>query len=187
MIRLPSPTQAYLKSFWTIGTAIFSVVVYFSTLSWAPSWTPLAVTSSLLILGYGLLEINLRIMWMAYKVWNILAERATSILQTIILCVCFFVILVLVGRFGSALKVKRDMPANSLWSPKGTIPIAVYESQSTFPTCSPAARSWELCYLTWSSKSRKYWTWFLLPFLYLLSILEPERNETAPQGIYTLY
>ncbi len=185
---LPPAQRAYIKAFWVIMTLSVSGLLIGTSLMFGNLWSLVpGIGIGCISLIYGLLEINMRVLWIAYKAWNKLAEFVTSCLQTAIIAISFFIVFTLVGRLGSTLHMDPPNSKQSLWVSRKATPLKAYESLSSFPVLTSRRSHWALCFVTWAAKSGKYWSWFLLPFLYLLSLLEVEHEEAAPQGIYTLY
>jgi len=185
---LPSPERAHIKAFWVVMTVMGTGMLLAASLIFGNVWT---LVSSVVIGGvsliYGLLEINMRVLWIAYKVWNKMATLTASGLQTAIIAISFFMMFTLVGRFGSTLRMNPPEARDSLWVPRQATPVGAYESLSGFPETPTRRKHWASCFVTWAAQSQNYWSWFLLPFLYVLSLLEVEQEDSVPQGIYTLY
>lgn len=188
MITLPHPHRSYLKAFWIIMTLSSSGVMIGASLALGTWWgCVLGIGLGCISLVYALLEVNMRVMWVTYRAWNKLAELVTSVLQTAIVAISFFIMFVSVGKLGSSLRIDLPTAQQSLWIRRGTVPLHAYESQSGFPTSLKKNAHWAKLFVSWATRSGKYWILFLLPFLYILSFLDTAPSEETAAGIYTLF
>lgn len=117
------------------------------------------------------------------RAWNRAARLAGRIAALWIAAVCFYVVLALLGKAGSALRLEPPEREGSLWTPWAS---------DGGPTEALAAaggpgRLWAEV-AAWARRSGNTWAWALLPFFILLSLLDVSAEaDTPPPGIYTLY
>jgi hypothetical protein len=123
-----------------------------------------------------------------YNLWNRISGRLEQFIRFALLAICYYVVLLPVSFCGSRL-VKRSLRENlSLWVPRGTFPPSGYSSQYTssavfFPVADGSVSS----YLRWAMSTKNSWAMFLMPFLFLIRLVEPEHEESLPANLYTLF
>lgn len=179
------PRRAWLRSCWLVTTAILGLAC-----------------GGILALPFGLAGMVTGIMtgcfvgalgWMApslatrpYRWWHRASDFYGRTLRLIIKAVMFFVILA-AGRQSSSLQLARPFERASVWVPRRTLPSANYPHEDERVMGPAAVRAWPATYLTWARASGRRWAFSLLPFLLLLSLLEPEQERTVSAQTYTLF
>jgi hypothetical protein len=103
----------------------------------------------------------------------------------VLLALCYGIVFVAVGAAGSALRLRRPAPGDSLWEAGRTLPADAYPSQHG--AASPGARRRGRAILAWATNSGNAWTLALVPFLFLVAALDTEDEAPYPVGIYTLF
>jgi hypothetical protein len=103
----------------------------------------------------------------------------------ILLALCYGIVFVAVGATGSALRLRRPAPGDSLWEARRTLPWGAYRSQHDAE--SPGTRRRWRAFLAWATTSNNAWTLTLVPFLLLVAALDTEDEAPYPVGIYTLF
>jgi hypothetical protein len=121
-----------------------------------------------------------------YRAYNKVARVITAWAITWVSFVCYFVVFRTMSFFGSRLNVDPDARRKSTWAPVNSVrTICGFEDVS-----SAGSRGWIGNYLSWCMQSKNLWALCLLPFLFLLSLVEPSsenKTGTVPENIYTLY
>ena len=100
--------------------------------------------------------------------------------------ICFYVIVVAVGRSGASLRLARPDSGQSLWVRRQDPLGARTASNGSSPRMN-TSKSWIRNFLKWSARSSNLWACGVLPFLVLISALDPEQDNTVPKEIYTLF
>ena len=187
MIILPSkPRHVWLMSFWLASSilcgllfgALFALFV-------SPRWFGLGGMLALVLALPGLLRPQ--VASMPYQAWNKLARAFSRAARLLLMGICFYVLVVAVRRSGASLRLARPTSAKSLWVPRGTLSPTAYAHQYSVTGQEPPRQGWLRTYLSWAMRSGNLWAVGLLPFLLMLMILEPERENSFPANIYTLF
>jgi len=121
-----------------------------------------------------------------YKVWNRLAHYFAWAAGLVLSGICFYIVIVAVGRTGSSLALGRPTPGKSLWSRRLTVQPAAYTSLDFFARERSPQRSWISAFFSWAARAGNLWAVCLFPFLLLLSALETGKARLSP-NVYTLY
>jgi hypothetical protein len=119
-----------------------------------------------------------------YRAYNKVVRVITGWAITWVSVVCYFVVFRTMSGFGSCLNVDPEARGKSNWAPVNS--ICGFENASSVA----GSRGWIGNYVSWCMQSKNLWALCLLPFLFLLSLLEPSsENKTGavPENIYTLY
>lgn len=186
MITLPSVRRASLRSFWLAiclsGGLLLSVVL---SLLVSFRWAVLAVGLAFVLALPGYLWPQL--ISLPYRVWNRLARDFARCASLLLMSICFYIILVAVGRAGSSLSLARPTATQSSWVPRETLAPTTYNNQHGIPTEGSLSQGWIATLFSWALHSGNLWTCCLLPFLMLLSLFETEEENSAPTDIYTLF
>jgi len=185
-ILLPyRPRQAWLKSFGlalSIAAALLAAVM---ALVGFPALSGLgALAACLLALAAMVRPETLRL---PYRLWNKLARHYAAAARIWLLGTCFYFVFPVVGRAGSSLGLAPSPSATSHWVPRETLPAITYTSQHRTGAAEAPCGGWIRTFVSWAARSGNFWAIFLLPFLILLSALQPEEEEAFPSNIYTLF
>ncbi len=111
-------------------------------------------------------------------------EQYCRLLRLCLKLACFSVFVV-VGRAGSTLPL-QPRTGWSMWIPRCSTPPDVFESEFEGKH-DLGSTSWIATYVTWARRTGNGWAIMLLPFLTLLSALEPDEERSFPPNIYTLF
>jgi hypothetical protein len=188
MITLPVPPhRAWLLSFWlTISLCSALLIGLLSALLISPLWCGVGVIPVLGLACTGLLW--RQAIRRAYALWNRLARYFGRAAQLLLMGICFYIIVVSVGRTGSALRLARPSSTTSLWVPRGTLTPSAYLSQHGHTDGASQQQGWIATFLSWAPQSGNVWALSLLPFLILLSALQiDQKKSNFPANIYTLF
>ena len=185
VILPPARRSSILIAFWLALSVLSGITISVILSLWiSPMQAPLGLIAVPVLALPGLLWPRLAIL--PYRAWNKLAAVFEHWSRTLFMGICFYVIVVAVGRSGAALRLSRPDVGQSLWvrrqdstgEPNGFERVVATEEHS---------RSWIHNFLRWSAKSRNLWACGVLPFLILLSALEHEQENSVPKDIYTLF
>jgi len=184
---LPTVHHSVVKSFWVVLHVCVGISVCGVLAGSAPNWIPLAIAMVLTTMLFGLMPSKLRFLWLMYRGWNEAVIRFAKIMKTIILGICFFVVLVAVGGSKGQLRVNKLPLSESLWTARNRKFTSNFKSLSHVAGENAGEKGWVSSYLSWAIHTKHIWALGLLPFLFLLSALDTEQKETMPSGIYTLF
>jgi hypothetical protein len=187
MLLSPSPRRAHLRGFWVslcIAGAVVGGVPIWWLVSPGAAGATLVAMAALAIPGYVRPEIASSV----YRAWNALAHLYVRAANLLLRGLCFFVILVAVGRAGSSLALARPTSASSLWVSRGTGSATVHRYGHRLRNGRPDRPGWVRTYLAWFADSPNRWAICLLPLLLLLRAFKRERGEVeVATHNYTLY
>jgi hypothetical protein len=184
MIHLPVPPQrSWVIGFWVSfnGLAALGLGGILTGLFGVKS-ALLAMLFILLLGAAGRIR-DWRLARLAYGAWTRLATGYAAVAGWLVLRLCYYLIVLPVGKCGSALQLDRR---TSVWTPRigGTgrgVPAAFDRSASLQET-------WLRNYLRWATGSGNEWALMLVPFLAFLSAVgRAEADPDVPTNIYTLY
>ena len=186
MILLPSARPAYLKSF-SITLALLSGLLI-SVLSYSFGLRVLFSFVTVLAVGFPLLGLLWpKMMSRPYRVWNVAANYFARVARLFLIGICFYIILLAVGRAGTSMNLARPRPDESLWLSKKTLSPDTYAYEFAASGKRFTERGWLRSYLCWARVSGHVWAFFLVPFLAMLSAVEIYRDRRFPAGVYTLF
>ena len=185
MILLPPhPQRAWLRSFWATVCILATIVL--GTLTWI-NRTELFWFAPAFGILFAVGMISPRLLVWPYRAWNKLARFYAGYAEALIVRITFFTVCVPAGWAPSDLRVSRPPSEGTLWLSRG--------SRKPIDQPFPAQRSkgkraegWVARYAAWAWQSGERWRLALLPFLYLLFLVQSSDEEsTVPDNIYTLF
>ena len=189
MLTLPPVRPALLKSFWlvfSLAAGLLSSLCLW-LLSPLSHWSFVVSTlGTVALAGWGLCWP--RMAYKVYRIYNILARRIAHIGSFLIMSICFYIVLVAVGRKESSLLLARPLALQSLWVTRQPLAKGAYKNQHPIVTSSsPRQQGWITALCSWAVRSGNAWACYLLPFFGLLSLLGDEQDNTVPADLYTLF
>jgi hypothetical protein len=181
----PARRYSILIGFW-LALSLFAGITVGAILSlWiSPALMILSLIGVPVLALPGLLWPQVAIL--PYVVWNKLAAEFARYSRAWLMAICFYVIVVAVGRTGASLRLSRPDSGQSLWVPRQDSTGARNGYERVVAT-EESSKSWIRDFFKWSARSRNLWACGVLPFLILLSALDPEQDNTVPKEIYTLF
>jgi hypothetical protein len=120
-----------------------------------------------------------------YRLWVRASRLYVRVARRWLLRLCYAVIAV-AGVAGSSLILARPAPGRSMWQAVDTLPPQAYASQSETPGPGRPGRPWSDL-VDWAIRSHNAWVVFMVPLLFLLSVLDTEEQRQPVAGIYTLF
>jgi hypothetical protein len=185
LILPPARRYSILIGFW-LALSLFAGVTLGAILSLlvSPTMMSLGLVAVPVLALPGLLWPQVAIL--PYVVWNKLAVEFGRYSRTWLMAICFYVILVAVGRSGASLRLARPDSGQSLWVRRQD-PSGARNGFERVVATDESSKSWIRSFFKWSVRSGNYWACGVLPFLVLLSALDPEQDNTVPNEIYTLF
>ena len=188
MLLLPfPPRRTWLRSFWGVFVLYCGILCGFMLSSFGVSfpygWAAV-LTMVLGMLGFCWPQLVVK----PYRLWNSLMSYMRQGIRWAILGICYYVIIVAVGRTGSSLQLARPTATDSLWRPRSTLASYAYAHPYVPPMPCSAYQGWLRTYLTWAKGPQNMWTICLLPLLLLLAVVGLNRaTKQIPANIYTLF
>jgi hypothetical protein len=183
---LPYPPRrswliAFLASISVIVGASMSILLYFFL---DHAGVALGIAAGLLFTACGL---SLEIISLLYRAYNKVARVFAAWTVTWTSVVCYFVVFQIMSCFGSDLNVEPETRGKSNWLPVNSVTaMCGFEDGSLID----ARRGWIGNYLAWCMRSRNLWALCLLPFLFVLSLVDCSaeyKSGAVSESIYTLY
>ena len=114
-----------------------------------------------------------------YRWWNRIARKLANWATKWLMFVCYHIVFLAVGRMGAGLGLARPAPTESMWIKRaGAEPGPVEHN---------LREHWVKTFFNWTRETGNWWAIGLLPFLLLIAMLDVEREESFPIGIYTLF
>jgi hypothetical protein len=181
------PRRAFLRSFWLVlslcigglSAAILALVV-------SHVWACVGGILACALAVSGLLWPQ--ICAKPYSAWNHLIRIYVRVTRRVLMSISFYIIFVAVGWSGSSLRLVRPAPTESLWVSRGTLAPSTYAHQYTGTTAASEQAGWTKTYLAWATRSGNFWAVALLPFVFLLAVLDVDQKDAGfPANIYTLF
>jgi hypothetical protein len=189
MITLPSPPRRTdLRSFAIVVSLIVGAMIGGLTfLLFSSIWPALGGgIIALVALRLGLQQSTR--LTVLYRTWNKAAAKIARCASLGVMGICFYIILATVGRSGSTLGLDHPTTAKSFWIPREPQGSLGHNSLRGNTVKVIPHRHWALALIIWVVKTRNIWVLCLLPFFFLLAILESETEEgTFPTSTYTLF
>jgi hypothetical protein len=176
------PNLAWTLSFWFAADALLAAALALPiALLVSPAWSLSVLVAAAAVAAVGLFRPALA--ERPYRAWNALAMRYADIAREVVLRVCYFVVLASTARTGSRFEAARPRNGCSSWERKRAPGIENYDRR----TAGPVSTRWVARYLAWSRRSGNLWADCLLPFVFLLMMLEKNDEEGPSTKLYTLY
>ncbi|HXF93351.1 MAG TPA: hypothetical protein VNK46_11395 [Nitrospiraceae bacterium] len=180
------PRRAWLQSFWIVMCSMIGLLAGGCLAArLGTPWIATGVLAGVLLSYLGFLVPT--VARGPYRLWFRVTDLYFRIVRLAVKAACFFLIFVIVGRRKSSLLFDRPTEMASIWGPRNTLPDANYPHEYEGETGGAKPRAWVSVYLSWARSTGNGWAIGLLPFLLLLSLLEPEQERVFPAGIYTLF
>ena len=188
MLVLPFPyRRAWLRSFWatlSLLTGLLMGVLLSSLIS--PQWIGVSVVLAVGMALPGLLR-PLGIS-KTYRAWNKLAAYFAHGARFLVMGICFYTVLIAVGRAGRSLRLTSRSASESGWVLRRSVSPDAYLSQYDVLLQQHHEKGWIRTYLSWSVRSGNLWAASLLPFLILAAAFDDGQPTTvSSDDIYTLY
>ena len=185
MLVLPYHGQrAWVRAFW-LAMAFWAGLVVGVVLPGGPGER--AVTAAIAAVLVGAVPVVRHREARALYQLGVRASRLYARLARFaLLALCYGIVFVAVGAAGSALRLRRPAPGDSLWEARPTLPAGAYRSQHDGAGSPGARRRWRAI-LAWATDSGNAWALTLVPFLLLVAALDTEDEAPYPIGIYTLF
>ncbi len=187
MITMPfPPRRAFLMSFWMIMSLIGGLSAgTFLAIMISAKWLILGIGISFLLTLPGL--ILKRATLFAYRVWNRLAREYSRFARQWLMFITYYVLLMVVGRSGSSLKLAKPIEGKSMWEPFKVHVATDHGNPNGNIIEEYNHKSWISAFLFWAKNSSNWWACCLLPFFMLISVLDDDGESTSPTNIYTLF
>ncbi len=180
------PRRAWLQGFWIVMCVMNGLLIgVLLALQWGAMWMTMGVLAGALLSSIGFLVPT--VIRGPYRLWFRVTDFYFRIVRLAVKAVCYFVVFVVVGCTKSSLLFERPTAMATIWVPRCTLPVTNYPHEYEGETGGAKPRPWVSVYLSWARSSGNGWAIVLLPFLLLLSVLEPEQERFFPAGIYTLF
>ena len=184
MLTLPyQGDRAWVRAFW-LAMACWAALAVGVVLPGGPGERAAAAAIAAVLVG-AVPVVSYRGARTLYR----LAVRASRLYARIarfaVLALCYGIVFVAVGAAGSALRLRRPAPGDSLWEAGQTLPADAHRSQHG--AGSPGVRRRWRALLAWATDSGNAWILPLVPFLFLVAALDTEDEAPYPVGIYTLF
>lgn len=190
MLLPKPPTSSSLRTFWVmlavVTGALTAGVAALSgggALAWGMGAT---VALSMGIPGW----LRPYAVALPYRAWNWLAILVAGALSRYVTALCLFTV-TLAGRpAGATSRFDAGATSGSMWIPRASQPPGAYRSQYHDEGVIGEAGGWTAPMRSWAARTDSRWAVTLVPFLWVLRILDAapgkERPAAAPD-IYTLY
>jgi hypothetical protein len=188
MITLPVPLhRARLMSFWLV--LCVGCAILFGGIAWrcfSPVWSAVAVV---VVLGCALIGLRSpNLIFRPYRLWNKLAASLAYYVRLWLMGICFHFVFVAVGQMGSSFPLGGPRTGPSCWVKR--VPHTSWAPDKCAGNTIEVSprQDWVRDFCTWTMKTGNGWALCLLPFLFLLALLEGEEEEsTFPASMYTLF
>lgn len=176
MVLPKSPSILWLLSFWLAATTVLTSLVT-GLVAWYGGLNAWMLVSVLLIGAAVTLAGAVKVPALAacYAAWNRQASRCSNLLRTIIVHVCYFIVLTPLRLIGSRFAPEG---ASFRWTDAVFPPLDSRPSRSI---------GWIRRYLVWARETSNLWALSLLPFLLLLRTVETDRAHSLSDRLYTLF
>jgi hypothetical protein len=187
MLTLPSPrTRGSLIGFWVVVcslTGLFLLLVLGRFMG-----RPVGVGTLALFAGLSLpILVFPGLAAFPYRLWHFVARRFSRFAERMLLWISFYVVAMPVGVLGGRLVLDRPSAGESLWLRRSTQKAETYPLQDYVLPEGFMKRKPVLELTVWMFRSQHYWAVGLLPFIYLISMLQVEDRPAPTSNIYTLF
>jgi hypothetical protein len=122
-----------------------------------------------------------------YRIWNKCAKLYARFAQISLMAIAYHFIVRIVGLMALSGQFKPARSGISAWVPRRTITVLAYDSQYEAPDHLSIHAPWTAGFVSWARRTPNVWAVCLLPFMILVSILEPEEEREQVSDIYTLF
>jgi hypothetical protein len=184
MLALPyHGHRAWVRAFW-LAMALWAGLVVGVVVPFGPAERAVAAALAAVLVG-AVPVVRYREARTLYRLGVRASRLYARLARFALLALCYGIIFVAVGAAGSALRLRRPAPGDSLWEAGRTLPPGAYRSQHGAE--SPGTRRRWRAILDWATDSGNAWALTLVPFLLLVAALDTEDEAPYPVGIYTLF
>ncbi|HEX6924532.1 MAG TPA: hypothetical protein VF167_03855 [Longimicrobiaceae bacterium] len=186
LILPPHPRTALLRGF---GVALGLIVLLIvSLLALAVGSLPGVLSGIALGLIVAVIGVvSPRLSFRLYRTWNRAAAAYARFAQSAVLLISFHILMRGARHADRSLHLSRTPNGESAWVRRETVPPGAYPSLDASPSQSEEDSSWISSLVRWAARPGHRWSYWLLPHLLVLRILETEAADDYPGGIYTLY
>jgi hypothetical protein len=186
MILLPIHPRWALKGLWVVVCAISGVKA--GSAVWVLGWpgelaVGVAVAGAVWLVGLAFPPLVVFV----HLAWNWAARRITRYGRPALLWICYFVVLLAVGKKNGRFGATGAVPAGSLWMGRETLAPEAYALPFNIITNGATAGGWVRGYVRWAVRSKNLWAIAVLPFLVLIAALEEREDLSLPANVYTLF
>ena len=183
-LTLPNALRrAELRSFClTVSGIALMALVLITGFSWMFVYAAAAILCGCLVgLVYpGLVRIP-------YRIWNKSAKLYARFACVTVMAVSFYLIVRFLGLATPSGQFSAPSPPSSSWVPHGPVSTPAYGSLYQTSDDLSVRAPWPLGVLAWAWRTGNIPALFLLPFLIMISIFQPEEEATQVSDIYTLF
>jgi hypothetical protein len=187
-VALPSEERrALVRAFWLTISGL-TALPWLAVAWWAhePVFALAGAVAAVLI-GF-VNSIREGFVWRVYRAWNRrLVQPFVSTASRVVIAVCFFVILVAVGRAGSRMRLAVGGGASTSWASRTSLARETYRTLFAEAFSGRADAGWIANYWRWATQTGNFWAVSLLPFLAVLKLLTGEEEKAVQANIYTLF
>ena len=185
-MRLTLPNtlrRAELRSF---CLAVFSIALAALALATSFSW-PVRYAAMSVVCGCLLGLLFPRLVRIPYRIWNKSAKLFVRFAQYYVLGVVFHMIVRVMSVAVTSGEFSQGSHFSSSWVPRGSVSPASYRSLYQMGEEDSARAAWPFTVFGWAWQTANVSAICLLPFLFMLSIFQPEKESERISDIYTLF
>ena len=183
-LTLPNTLRrAELRSFsLAVSSVALTVLALATSFSWAARYAAMAAICACLV---GLMFP--RFARIPYRIWNKAAKLFVRFAHYYLLGVVFHIIVRPMSLAMRSPEFSQRSDFSSCWVPRASVSPASYRSLYQMAEENSARAPWPFSVFGWAWRTANVPAVFLLPFLYLSSLFQPEQESEKISDIYTLF
>ncbi len=187
-VALPSAERrALVRAFW-LSISGLTALPWLAVALWTQEPVFALAGAVAAVLVGSVSSIREGFVWRVYRAWNRrLVQPFVSRATRVVMAVCFFVILVAVGRAGSRMRLAVSDGAFTSWASRTSLARDAYRTLFAAASSGRADAGWIANYWRWATQTGNFWAVSLLPFLAVLKLLTGEEEQAVQADIYTLF
>jgi hypothetical protein len=122
-----------------------------------------------------------------YRIWNKAAKLFARFTQYYLLSMVFHIIVRPMSLAMRSREFSQKSDFSSCWVPRASVSPTSYRSLYQISKDNSSGAPWPLTVFSWAWRTNNIPAIFLLPFLYVISLFQPEQESEKISDIYTLF
>ena len=128
-----------------------------------------------------------RVVRIPYRIWNKSAKLFARVARYYLLWVVFHIMVRVMSVAVTSAEFSKSSRSSSSWVPRASFSLTSYGSLYQTNEVSSNRAPWPVTVLNWACQTTNIPAVCLLPFLFIISLFQPEQESEKISDIYTLF